>query len=189
MSEILQGLPFLGQPEFGDEEAAMIIGIVGAALAIGCVVGLVIKCVILYLVHNAYKVVPAEFRMLEPGHIWLLLIPCFPVVWNFFVYQRIPESFRRCLEARGQTQYGDCGQQLGLALSVCACCSIVPYIGGLFAIAHLVLLIVLIVKMYELKRVVEQGNTMQEAGGYNAGFDPSNPYTAPGKPPLGPDGF
>jgi hypothetical protein len=191
-----QGLPLLAQAqEFGGDEAA-IVSILVIAMLVGCAVGIAIQCLILFLLYNAYKAVPPQFQTIEPYQVWLLLIPCFNIIWNFFVYQRIPESYQRCMHALGRQDQGDCGQQLGLWYCICVCCSIIPYLGSIAALASLVLLILFLVKMYQLKGIIEQTGKAWPAAGtgqfYQAG-DPSNPYANPGdgQSPFPPksDGF
>ena len=161
-------------------------------------VGLAIQCLILYLLYNAFNSCPPQFRLIEPWQVWLLLIPCFPIVWNFFVYQKIPESFRNYFNSIGRHEQGDCGQQLGLWYSILICCSLIPYIGALPGLASFVVLIIFLVKMYELKRIADQsggfaGGGYQGVGSYTPG-NPSNPYASlnqygqfpqkPGNPPY-----
>jgi hypothetical protein len=82
---------------------------------------------------------------MEPGLVWLLLIPVFNLVWIFFVVLKIPESYQSLFYSRGRTDVGDAGRGLGLAYAICAVvsmgCSIIPCIGGIPALATLVLLI------------------------------------------------
>lgn len=85
------------------------------------------------------------------------------------------------------------GQQLGLWYSILVCCTLlpIPYIGLFNLIAAVVILIILIVKLYEMKRLAEQiGYAPEKGGGYGGGYgyddgykpiaDPKNPYASPG---------
>ena len=88
-------------------------------LMFGCgmlVVSVAVAAVIAWLISDALSKVPAEYRQnITPGQIWLLLIPIFGLVWNFFVFQRVPDSFRAYFESTGRPQPGDYGRQLGLS--------------------------------------------------------------------------
>ena len=89
---------------------------------------------------------------MEPWQVWLLLIPFFNFYWNFIVYQRIPESYQAYFEANGMKGYGDCGKNMGLWYSICTIGAIiVPCVGSIAGIASLVLMIIFIVKEFELR--------------------------------------
>ena len=47
---------------------------------------LAIQVLICFLLHKCYQRIPQPFRKMEAGLVWLLLIPCFNLIWNFFVY-------------------------------------------------------------------------------------------------------
>src|SRR5436305_313793 len=71
------------------------------AFLIAMLVGIAINVVICFLLYNAQNAIPPQFRKIEPGMIWLLLIPLFNLVWNFFVYLRIPESYQAYFQSIG----------------------------------------------------------------------------------------
>lgn len=134
----------------------MIPVLVGAT--VGLAVGLAIAIGICLLLSNALASIPQQFRQIEPGMVWLLLIPCFSVIWNFFVYPKVARSFRACLEAGGDQSQGDCGEALswwysGVAVAG-AVLGLIPCVGLLFALAPFVLMIVLLVKFNGLKERV-----------------------------------
>jgi len=117
------------------------------AMAIGVAVAIAI-CLLLYF---PQKSVPPEYRAIEPPMVFLLIIPLFSLVWNFFVFQRVPESFRRAFAAHGRTDVGDCGRGIGLAYAITSCCTLIPCVGSIAALAALVLFIIFIVKIWGLK--------------------------------------
>ena len=124
----------------------------------GCVcfvflAGLAVAIFILYQVFRCYEAIPVEHRLLEPWQVWLQLIPLFGLVWQFFVYPRLGRSFRSYFRSRG-TEIGDGLEQLGIWASVVSCCVIIPCVGWLFGLAHLVLLIIFLVKALDLRRRV-----------------------------------
>ena len=135
-----------------------------AETAIGfAVIGLIIVVVwgiliaICYLLYKAQSAIPPEHQKIPPGQIWLLLIPLFNIVWNFIVFQRIPESFQSYFHSRGRGDVGDAGKQLGLWFAICYACSIIPCVGTIAGLAGLVLLVMFLVKVWDLKKQVEQG--------------------------------
>lgn len=135
----------LGAPEF-----MVILFTVVFALAIV----IAINVVICLLLQNCYKRIPSQFRKQEPGLVWLLLIPCFSLVWNFFVFPRLSQSFKAYFDSIGRTDVGDCAGGVGLAYAICCAVSIIPYLGCLTGIASLVLLIIYLVQTNDLKNQI-----------------------------------
>jgi hypothetical protein len=128
-------------------------------LALGAIVFLVffaINCLICYLLQQCYKRIPPEFRKQQPGMVWLLLIPCFPLIWNFFVFPPLSKSFKAYFDSVNRTDVGDCQEGIGLAYSICCVVSVIPYLGCLTGIASLVLLIIFLVKTNELKNEIPE---------------------------------
>ena len=63
---------------------------------------------------KALQRVSPENRLMEPGLVWLMLIPCLNFVWQFFIASRVPDSVRKEYQSRGLPDPGDCGKSLGL---------------------------------------------------------------------------
>ncbi|MDH7503268.1 MAG: hypothetical protein QHJ82_11245 [Verrucomicrobiota bacterium] len=126
----------------------LIVGFAAAVFAVSIAIGVVI-C---FLLMSCFKRIPAAHRKMEPALVWLLLIPGFMIVWNFFVFPKLSESYLSYFTAQGRSDVGDCGRGLGLAYAVCCVCSMIPYIGILGGLAALVLLILYLVRAFELKR-------------------------------------
>jgi hypothetical protein len=101
---------------------------------------------ICYLLWNDYKRIPAQYRKLEPGLVWLLLIPVplFQLIWNFFVYLRLSDSFKAYFDSTGRQDVGDCGRNLALWYCILV---IIPCLN----IVALILLILYLVKANDLK--------------------------------------
>ena len=114
-------------------------------------IGLAISVVPIILVYMDYQRIPSGFRKLEPGLVWLLLIPCFHLVWNFFVFPGLSDSFKAYFNSIGDSSVGNCGREIGLGYAICAAVSVVPFLGCLTGLAALVLLIMFLVKANELK--------------------------------------
>ena len=129
-------------------------------LAFGCFIFLVILAIqifILYTLQNCLKRIPQQYRQQEPAMVWLLLIPFFNLVWNFFIWPKIAASFKAYFDAQGRTDVGDCGGSLALALCICAVCGIIPYLGACISIATLVLLILVLVKFVGYQNEIPEG--------------------------------
>jgi hypothetical protein len=134
--------------------AGMVIGGI-----VGLVIGLGIMILLILALTSCFKRIPQQYRLMEPGMVWLLLIPCFPLIWNFFVYPRLSKSFQNYFNAQGRTDVGDCGQQIGLWYSICAAVSIIPLVNYCAGPVALVLLIIYIVKALGLKGQIPEGAT------------------------------
>jgi hypothetical protein len=151
-------------------------------------VALLISAVVCYLLYITQKAVPPEHRKIEPGMVWLLMIPLFNLVWNFFVFLRIPDSFQSYFYSRGRTDVGDAGKNLGLWYSICSLLVWIPCLGNIAGIAALVLLIMFLVRVMGYRKQVG----MVAPGGFPVGYGqpgafPTNAY--PPMPPPPPGGF
>ena len=145
--------------QMSDEEAAAIaIAAVLLFAGIFLAISLAITIVICILISSAQAKVPAEHQLIAPGYVWLLLIPLFNIIWNFWVFLKVPESFQAAFAAQGRTDVGDCGRGLGMWYAICAAVStvgafipLVSCFSGLAGLASLVLLILFLVKIMGLK--------------------------------------
>lgn len=164
-----EGMPALPQGladlvEAGEESPEGFIAILGALAAVMCgilLVSLVIQVVVAYLLSSALVALPEHYRQQEPNLVWLLLIPLFNLVWNFFVYPKVSASYRAYFEAQGATNVGDAGRGVGLAFCICVIVATIPTpISSIAGLAALVLLIIYLVQIHGLKqRVLHDSQT------------------------------
>ena len=149
---MLQGGDFEDLPP---EMQALIFGI--GALIVLVLIGL--SVFVIYLLYSLLKAVPPNYRLMEPALVWLLLIPCFNLVWNFFVFTRISKSYQNYFYDHDRPHIGDCGAGIGIAYSVCTVLASIPcvnYITGIFCgPAMLVLIIIYLVQLHGLKRHID----------------------------------
>jgi hypothetical protein len=134
--------------------------IVLAVVGVFVVVFFVIKVLYLLTLSRCLQRIHPRNRRMQPGMVWLNLIPCFDLVWGFITVIRITESlddefYERRMDERGD----DYGKSLGIAYMVCLVLSAIPYIGGCIYIAALVLWI-----MYWVK-IARYSRQLHEAGG------------------------
>ena len=106
-----------------------------------------IKAFIIFLAYRLLHAVPAEYRRQEPKMVWLLLIPLFWLIWNFFVWPKISESYEAYFAAQHRADVGNANGSLALAFCIC---SVIPGV----ALAAVVILIVYLIKMFALKRQI-----------------------------------
>lgn len=90
------------------------------------------------------------------GNVWLILIPLFGLVWQFIVVNAIADSLKEEFAKRNIT----CdevrpGYGIGLTYSILFCCSIIPFIGILAALAGLICWIIYWVKIADYKNKLQ----------------------------------
>lgn len=130
-------------------------------ILIFCCAGLVVAIFFLLTLQKTLQRCAPESRTMEPGQVWLMLIPLFNIVWQFIVVQRISASLANEYRRRNIPIEPEPGKMIGLAYCILGVCGIIPILGILASIACLVCWIIYWVKI----------------GGYSENI--SMPYTAP----------
>ncbi len=113
MLELLQRR--VGNPPPGPNQAdttGMIFVFLFYGIAIA--IGLVIQIFFLLSLSKCLKQVSPRNRRMEPGQVWLNLIPCFNLVWMILTILKIADSLRDEYEDRGLRGDGDFGRTIGL---------------------------------------------------------------------------
>lgn len=136
--------------------------IYAVAIGIGIVVSIAITIVLCILFKKNYESIPAQFRLMEPNQVWLMLIPLFNMVWIYFVVLRLSDSYRAYFENKGDFSNGDCARSIGLWYAICTSCSMVPCLNYLAGPAALVLLIIYMVKVFALRTKILGGGVPQQ---------------------------
>ena len=116
---------------------------------------LVLIPVVFYLLtlQNALNKCAPASRAMDPALVWLSLIPFFNLVWNFLVVMKVAKSLANEYARRGLPCPEPLpGQPIGIAMCVCACCSIIPILGLIALLANLVLWIMYWIKIAEYSR-------------------------------------
>ena len=90
-------------------------------------------------------------RTMDPGLVWLNLIPFFGLGWIFYTVVCISNSLKNEFQDRGIDDHGQYGFGVGIAFSVCSALSIIPFVGLLTGIASLVLFIIYWVQVVGFK--------------------------------------
>lgn len=81
---------------------------------------IVLVVVIFYLLtlQKALSRVSPHNRLMEPGLVWLSLIPLFNIIWAFFIVTRVPDSLRNEFRERDQDDGSDYGKGIGMANAI-----------------------------------------------------------------------
>lgn len=122
---------------------------------ISCVIFVIPAIFYLLTLQNALAKCHPAARTMEPGLVWLCLIPLFHFVWNFFVVIALGKSLGNEYARRGIPRPEMLpGQSVGMAMCICLCCAIIPVINLLAGPAALVLWIVYWVKIANYSSVL-----------------------------------
>jgi hypothetical protein len=110
----------------------------------------------LLTLQSALAKCPPGSRTMEPGMVWLLLIPLFHLVWHFFVVMALGNSLGNEFRRRGIQCLDQLpGQSIGMAMCICGCCGIIPFINFLALPAAFALWIAYWVKIAEFSRALD----------------------------------
>jgi|SRR5579883_2792037 len=122
-----------------------------AILAIVCGVYLVELTVFIFFfltLHKALGRCQPRNRTMEPGLVWLNLIPLFDFVWMFITVIRVSESLENEFrDRRWHRGHEDYGKTLGIVTCAVFMAGYLPYIGCLFFVGWLVCFILYWVKI------------------------------------------
>ncbi len=139
-----------------------------AGMLCALVVGLGIGIYLLYLVYTCYARLPARYRRMEPGMVWLLLIPLFNLYWQFVVYLGLSQSYQAYFRARGRRDVGDCGYALAMTFTI-GLVAMIPFgfipnhyvqlLRGFMTLAFVVVYIIYIVTMVGLRNQIGTGES------------------------------
>lgn len=121
---------------------------------------------------KALKQVRPDLRELEPGMVWLYLIPLFNLYWVFVITSKVPASLKAEFYERGMGKRGDdYGANTGKWFAICTIASIVPFIGGCFGLVGLVMWIMFWVKIAGYSKELQQDG----GGDYDLGDEDDRP--------------
>ena len=68
------------------------------------------------MIRSLLNTLPEEHRQLEMRHVWWLVVPCFNLAWNFFVFPRLARSFAGYFRSQGSS---DADGTVELAMGFC----------------------------------------------------------------------
>ncbi len=95
-------------------------------------------------------------RTMEPGMVWLNLIPLFNLGWIFYTISCISNSLGKEFNERKIEYQGQFGFGVGIAWGVCNIASIIPIIGIFTGLASLILWIIYWVQIVGCKNLLIQ---------------------------------
>jgi hypothetical protein len=136
-------------PPSSPEDLAALLLIGGGALLIH----LLYHGLVAYALWRLYLGLPEAYRQLRPGLVWLLLIPCFAIGWNFVVLLQLSRSYEDRFRDAGLYAHGNCYYGLGLAYCITYALLIIPCHCTIFPLllASVTLIIIYLSLMFGLQ--------------------------------------
>lgn len=146
-----QGPPAGPPPEFW----VIFLGLLCVAFAIA----LAINVFFLLTLSRALRECGPDARTIEPGMVWLYLIPLFNLYWVFVLGHRVPESLGNEFRDRRTHRRGeDYGEGVGRWYAITSVLGIVPIVNYIAGPAALVLFILFWVKVAGFGRQLREGD-------------------------------
>ncbi|OHB45762.1 MAG: hypothetical protein A2178_01805 [Planctomycetes bacterium GWC2_49_10] len=134
-------------PMQGGFEAAAILYIIFWAFVIIFAIMLLPRIFFLLTVQKTLSRCAIQNRAMEPGLVWLSLIPFFSLIWNFIIVINVSKSLTAEFAARQIPVERDPGQALGLAWCILKACAVIPFLGIFPGFAGLICWIIYWVKI------------------------------------------
>ena len=132
----------------------------------------------LYYQQQTFRLIFTQPRSMNPGQVWLQLVPVFGLVWQFFVISRLSDSIKRQLNSSaGQSFFGEPSTamtkrptySIGIAYATFLCAGVIPLPGVqiLFSVAGLVCWIMYWVELSKYNKLLKEtlllsGSTIKE---------------------------
>jgi hypothetical protein len=129
------------------EVGAALGGMMIAIVLVVLIVVLAIAICYLLTLSKALSRCSPENRTMEPGMVWLNLIPIWNIVWQFITVSRVSESLKNEFASRGRRGGGDYGKNLGLTYCIANLLGWVPILGIIASLVGLVCFIMFWVKI------------------------------------------
>ncbi len=129
----MDATPLILFAQKGDDAVAGALGFLvicgfGLLYVVLPLIGLALGIWFYVVAFQALNAVSPHNRDMEPGMIFMMMIPCFGPIWYFFVIIRIASSLRKEYQERGYQDDGDFGQLLGILSAVIPCAGIITLI-------------------------------------------------------------
>lgn len=138
-----------GVPPGFPPEMAAFLGIIAIAAVIGLIIGLVIMAFFCMTNQKALNACAEHNRLMQPGMVWLLLIPCVNAIWIYFVVINVPGSLKKEFEDRGRDDGTDYGKTMGLVAAIMMSANIliscVPFLNYCTAVTGIIQLVFFII--------------------------------------------
>lgn len=138
----------------------LLLGIIGPQkimvilIVVAVIFGISLIPMIFFLLtmQNTLNAISFENRKMEPGLVWLSLIPLFGLVWQFIIVDRMAGSLQAEFAKREMAiEEARPGNSIGLAYCILFCCSLIPFVGYITSIAGLICWIIYWIRINDYK--------------------------------------
>jgi hypothetical protein len=133
--------------------AAMLGGGCLVFVLLAAAIGIAIAVFYILTMQKALNLAGERHQKMQPGMVWLMLIPLFNLVWHFFVVKNVSESIKSWADEHGE-KVDDAGYTIGLIACIANCCGVVPVINLLAGPVGLVCFILWWVKVAGFNRLM-----------------------------------
>jgi len=95
-------------------------------------------------------------RTIEPGTVWLLLVPLVNIIFHFFVVLGLAKTLRNEFNRRGIPVADPTpGQTIGMVMCIATCCCFIPFLNFLAILVELVCWLCFWVKIAEFSNALD----------------------------------
>lgn len=106
----------------------------------------------LLTIQNTLLAISSENRKMQPGQVWLSLIPLFGLVWQFIIVNRLADSLKDEFVTKNlKIDEERPGIGIGLAYCILFACSLIPFVGFATVIGGLICWIIYWSKINDYK--------------------------------------
>lgn len=118
---------------------------------IGLAIFLIPAILYLITVRNTLRAISPQNRFMEPGQVWISLIPVVNIVWQFMQVEKLANSINSELVRRGTPPSKKPTYSISMAFCILSLCSWITIISNLACLAAIVCWIIHWVKVNEFK--------------------------------------
>ena len=150
-----------GAKDKEDEGWVVVAVIVAVVVVVVVVFHTIFMAAICLMIRSLLNSLPEEHRQLEMQHVWWLLVPCFNLAWNFFVFPKLARSFVACFRSQGSSD-ADGAVDLAMGYCIVSGISVFDFGGpGVGRVVPVLLLVLLLVKLYKLRRRIQEDDVVR----------------------------
>lgn len=131
-------------------------GVVIAIALIAISISLIILIFFCLTLQNLLKAIQKENRAMEPGMVWLLLIPILNWIWTFVVVINISKSIHAEYKSRNMEIEEKPLLNLGLVFAISGICNFIPYLKYIAWLVGLISFIMYWIKANEYKNKIRE---------------------------------
>ncbi len=122
----------------------------------------------LLTLQNTLSAISQENRRMQPGQVWLTLIPVFGIIWQFIIVNSIADSLKAEFSKRNILNNEiRPGISIGLTYCILNCCGIIPFLGILTGLAGFICWIIYWSKINGFKAKLQQTMTYSNTNNYH----------------------